>query len=88
MITYSELRQAKVAYDRGELPISRWTKAVFVLAVQEALGFVPDWVKALPKVRMYDYLVETGVYVTGNRRKYRNTTFYGLDVSKILKHCA
>ena len=88
MITYSELRQAKVAYDRGELPISRWTKAVFVLAVQEALGFVPDWVKALPKVRMYDYLVETGVYVTGNRRKYRYTTFYGLDMSKILKHCA
>ncbi len=87
MIPYSELKQAKIAYSRGELPISRWTKAVFLSAVQEALGFIPFWVKSLPKIRIFDYLVETGVYVTGNRRKYRHTTFYAVDIAKVLRNC-
>ncbi len=87
MTTYSELRQAKLAYDRGELPISKWTKALFVAAVKEALGFIPDWVKSLPKIRIFDYLVKTGVYITGNRRKYRHTTFYAVDIAKVLRNC-
>lgn len=88
MTTYEELLKSKQAYARGEMPITRWTKAHFVAAVEAALGFIPDWVQTLPKRRIYDYLVKTGVYVTGNLRKYRYTVFYMVDVAKVLRRFA
>jgi hypothetical protein len=88
MTTNNELKKGRLAYACGEMPITRWTKAIFVAAVEKALGLVPDWVKALPKIRMYDYLVPTGVYVTGNCWKYRHTTFYKVDIRKVLRNCS
>lgn len=87
MITEKELQKAYQAYGRGEMPISRWTKAAFVSVVEEALGFVPDWVRTLPKIRMYDFLKESGIYITGNRRKYRHTVFFMVDIAKVSQNC-
>ncbi len=79
----SELRKTYLAYERGEKPITKWNKRAFVYAVERELGSVPEWVWSLPKRCVYDYLVQTGVYITGNRRKYRHTTFYRIDIKKV-----
>lgn len=78
-----ELEKAHRAYQRGEMPISRWDKKSFLSAVKKELGFLPDWVMNLPRTGMYAYLKATGVYLTGNRIFHRNTVFYALDYKKI-----
>jgi|P1105metagenome_2_1110788.scaffolds.fasta_scaffold22535_3 hypothetical protein len=78
-----ELRKAYHAYERGEMPITKWSKRAFVYAVERELGVVPGWVRTLPKRRMYEFLLQSGVYVTGNRIKHRHTIFYRLDVQKV-----
>ncbi len=88
MISKEELKKAGKAYDRGEMPISAWTRHAFIATVKARLGYVPEWVKYLPKIRMYDYLTESGVYPTGNCRKYRLTKFFMVDIKKIMAHCA
>ena len=83
MVTDNDLQKAHHAYERGEMPITKWSKVAFVDAVERALGIVPEWVRTLPKRRMYAFLMETGVYITGNKRKYRHTVFYGVDIQKV-----
>lgn len=84
MISRKNLEDAFKAYKRGEMPISRWSKKVFLAVIQKELGYVPDTVKAMPKVRIYEYLIKAGVYPTGNCRKYRYTVFYRVNLSRII----
>ena len=45
MISKEELKKAGKAYDRGEMPISAWTRHAFIATVKARLGYVPEWVK-------------------------------------------
>ena len=87
---YSMSERARIAYDTGEKPLSKWTKAAIVEEIDrqlaedyspEEIGFDPAKLKALPLKALKELVLKySSWHHTG--AKYKKTGFYEVQIPK------